>query len=208
MEFVAKIISILCRTESEIRCLRELSCTSHFTPFPSCNTAYLYRFGIHKKRFSPPPIISAIRLRICLHNPAVCFRRSLNCLRDMRLGILSWYSLSFDSKSQFSLSILSDSAARDNATTSKSENLEIGPRRGMFPFHSQVYQKAACISQEFWRILYISCAYGDLYLIVWPLLNYQNQRYAQLFRHKYSLNLIPPTGKLYVVMHDFKRKQY
>ncbi len=49
MEFVAKIISILCRTESEIRCLRELSCTSHFTPFPSCNTAYLYRFGIHKK---------------------------------------------------------------------------------------------------------------------------------------------------------------
>jgi hypothetical protein len=28
--------------------------------------------------------------------------------------------------------------------------------------------------------LYISCAYGDLYLIVWPLLNYQKSRDCNL----------------------------
>lgn len=134
MEFVAKIISILCRTESEIRCLRDSPVRPILHRFPLATRHTSIGLESTKKRFSPPSIISAIRLRICLHNPAVCFRRSLNCLRDMRLGILSWYSLSFDSKSQFSLSILSDSAARDNATTSKSENLEIGPRRGMFPF--------------------------------------------------------------------------
>lgn len=37
------------------------------------------------------------------------------------------------SKSQFSLSMLSDSAANDNATTSRSENLGTGPRRTIFP---------------------------------------------------------------------------
>lgn len=104
-----------------------------------------------KKKSSLPSIAIAICLRIFSHSLAVLFLQSLNCLRDIRLGILSLYSLSFDSNSQFSLSILSDSAARDNATISKSENLGTGPRRGIFSVgyflsHSQIYWKTACIS--------------------------------------------------------------
>jgi hypothetical protein len=41
------------------------------------------------------------------------------------------YSCSLYSKSHFSLSMLSASAASDSATISKSENLGTGPRRGM-----------------------------------------------------------------------------
>ena len=43
--------------------------------------------------FIRPDIISmAIRLRSSSHRPAVFFLRSLNCLLDMRLGMLSLYS--------------------------------------------------------------------------------------------------------------------
>lgn len=41
---------------------------------------------------SPPSISMAIRLRSSSHRPAVFFLRSLNCLLDMRLGMLSLYS--------------------------------------------------------------------------------------------------------------------
>ena len=41
---------------------------------------------------SPPSISMAILLRSSSHSPAVFFLRSLNCLLDMRFGILSLYS--------------------------------------------------------------------------------------------------------------------
>ena len=85
-----------------------------------------------KNSFSAPSIFIASLLRISSHSPAVFFLRSLNCLREMRVGSLSLYSCSLYSNNHFSLLLLSDSASNYNATTSK--NFGIGPRRGILPY--------------------------------------------------------------------------
>ena len=61
---------------------------------PSCNVSLLPPdtppLGLEstKNCSSSPSISMAILLRISSHKPAVFLRRSLNCLLDMRLGIL------------------------------------------------------------------------------------------------------------------------
>ena len=56
--------------------------------------------------------------------------------------------VSLYSKSHFSLSMFSASAASDNATISKSENLGTGPRRGMLPSCHYLYASRTCLDMQ------------------------------------------------------------
>ena len=133
MEFVAKTVCVLRGTESEVRSLGIILGQSYPAAFPLATLQTSIGLESTIKKSSSPSILQASLLRISSHSPAVFFLRSLNCLREIRLGNLALYPCSLYSKSHFSLSILSTSAANDSATISKSEYLGIGPRRGMLP---------------------------------------------------------------------------
>ena len=65
-----------------------------------------------------------------------------------------------------------------------------------YPIHWRDFQRIACRSQVFWRILYKGCAYDGLNLMFLSPPSRWNQQYVQLFIHLYQLKLIPPTGAL------------
>ena len=83
--------------------------------------------------------------------------------------------------SRFSLPILSDSAARNNATTSNSENLGTGPRRGIFPFSStNLLENCLHIPRILTNFVYKLCIWWFVLNSLNTTKSLRNQRYIQL----------------------------
>lgn len=103
-------------------------------------------------------ILLAIWLRIFSWRLLTDLRRSLNWRREVRFGMESLHSFNLASKSQFSLSVSSDSAAILMAMISKSEEWGTGLGRRTFPcFVTNSLENCLHISRNLTNF-YISCA--------------------------------------------------
>ena len=171
MKLITKVICVLRSAIAKVWRFGKISRPAHLAAFSPCGATDFYRFGINNEE-----ILTAVNFQ---GNPlAYGFTQPCRFLPTV-IELSAWYKIwnfflvflqfvlkkpvltvycSLYSKSQFSLSMLSDSAANDNATTSRSENLGTGPRRTIFPWAlTRLWENCLHISSILTNFVYKLC---------------------------------------------------
>ena len=98
MKLITKVVCVLRSAIAKVGCFGEISRLSHLAAFSPCETTDFYRFGVHKEEILTVIHSQVNPLAYGFTQPCRFFLRSLNCLRDIRLGIFPLYSCSLYSK--------------------------------------------------------------------------------------------------------------
>lgn len=158
MKFITKIICVLRSAIAEIGSLGKISRLSHLAAFPPCETTDFYRLGVHKEEILTAVHLQGNPLTYGFAQPCGFLPAVIELPARYEIGDLFLVFLQLVIKKPFLAIELSDSAAKDNATTSKSENFGTGPQRTIFPWSlTRLLENCLHISSILTNFVYKLC---------------------------------------------------